>query len=604
MNFLLSLFKRFTIAITSPFRRLLTSFLKLFNVNLWSAKIVKPLTKWVKQTLTLKPKSKDDYYTIGKYLVFKKLFLAITLVICAAIFIYFTMFATPVQQSPTSETKVVTNETFDYDDMSVKDYTGIANIRSSTGEVVYTGSIEAGVAQGMGTLLNRDGIKVYEGEFAANVYEGEGVSYYENGTAEYVGQFSNNLFNGEGNKYYSDGILQYSGNFQDGQFSGEGEFYGRDGVLRYSGNFIEGSFHGIGVSYYQDGTKEYEGEFFEGLIQGVGSYYSTTGKLVYTGQMHNNGIDYRVLVNSNLEEIEAAFTETPTIVYTDTDSVFVYAQAGVVVTLDARVQIQTTFNSNAQNEAVQDYYYLPSAMPAEQALAQSLELPLQLNAENEISELFSTTENTFFPLASFTELNDEWFFPDGSTESSADSSSQESSSSGDSTTSQSTSSSSTQPSTSGTAQSSASSSQSSDSGNDNGLLDFMEAQKTLYFEVDSDVWQKESELDKTKVGVKRITMFSGVMPEIAVSSPDIYEDSTTTTIADCVAIDYLRVKTPTAFSNIIFQMDKSNSAFVELRNIDHAGKIVKLASYVEGLTYRYCYELTNRNTMQYFSVER
>ncbi len=579
MNFLLSLFKRFTIAITSPFRRLLTSFLKLFNVNIWSAKIVKPLTKWVKQTLTLKPTSKDDYYTIGKYLVFKKLFLAITLVICAAIFIYFTMFAPPVQQSPTTETKVVTNETFDYDDMSVKEYTGIANIRSSTGEVVYTGSIEAGVAQGAGVLLNRDGVKVYEGEFAANVYEGEGVSYYENGVAEYVGQFSNNLFNGEGNKYYSDGQLQYSGAFQDGEFSGEGEFYDRDGALRYSGNFTEGSFHGTGVSYYQDGTKEYEGEFFEGIIQGVGSYYSTAGKLVYNGQMHGGGIDYRALVNSNLEEIEASFTETPTIVYTDTDSVFVYEQAGVVVTLDARVRVQTTYNNEVQNEIVQDYYYLPTAGVG----------------TNDIVTQFTTMQNTPLLTGLFTELNDDWFFPDGTTHD--DSSSQTTSPNGDSASSQPTTGTTTQTPTS-------SSSQSQPTTTDNDLLDFMEAQKILYFEIDSDVWQQESELDKTKISVKKITIYNGVMPEGATSSPDIYEDSSQTTIDDCVAIDYLRLKTPTVFSNIIFQMDKSNSAFVELRNIDYAGKIVKLANYVDGLTYRYCFELSDRSTMQYFSVER
>ncbi len=573
MNFLFSLFKRITVAITSPFRRMLTSFQKLFNANIWSAKIVKPLTKWVKQTLTLKPKGKDDYYTIGKYLVFKKLFLAAMLVICAAVFIYFTMFATPVQQSPTSATEVVTNETFDYDDMSVKDYTGIANIRSSTGEVVYTGSIEAGVAQGTGTLLNRNGVMVYKGDFAANFYEGDGTSYYENGVPEYIGQFSSNLFNGEGNKYYTDGTLQYSGLFENGEFAGEGEYYDRDGVLRYSGNFLEGSFHGEGVSYYPDGTKEYEGEFFEGVIQGVGSYYSTSGKLIYTGQMYNGGIDYRSLVNSNLQDIETVFAETPTVVYTDTDSVFVYPQAGVVVTLDARVRIETVYNTEIQNEIVQDYYYLPSIQSGTTGFTQRT------------SVLFDSilTDNVFV------ELNDEWFFPDGSTED--DSVSNENVNDNSQT---------TTPPDNNDSQIGAASTEN----DDNNLLDFMEAQKTIYFEVSTDVWQQESELDKTKVAVKKITMFSGNMPEISISSPDIYDDNSTTTISDCVAIDYLRLKMPTVFSNIIFQMDKSNTAFVELRNIDHAGRIVKLANYIEGLTYRYSYDLADRSTMQYFSVER
>ncbi len=609
MNFLLSLFKRMTTAITSPFRRILLSFRRLFNVNVWSAKLVRPLTKWVKSTLTLKPKSKDDYYTVGKFLVFKKIFLFIVLVVCAGIFLYFTMFADPVQPPPSTATAVITSETFDYDDMAIKDFSGIANIRSSTGEIVYTGGIELGVVQGNGILLDRKGNKVYEGEFAQSMYEGEGTRYYENGTIEYMGQFSGNTFNGEGTKYYSDGTIQYAGLFVDGEFSGEGAYYDRDSTLIYTGNFANGMFHGIGTGYYSDGTRQYEGEYFEGVIQGQGTLYSTSGNPVYTGAMHDGNIDFRSLVNSNLEMVEQAFSETPIIVYTDTDSVFLYEQAGVVITLDARVHVQTTVNTAVQEETEKQYYYLPSS----------------LNGTTDISELYSAFQSSREQTFAFLETNDEWFYPDGTEsgdlsqpDSSSDSQSVDSSSSvsSDASSSSSETSSSTTSSTS-----SSSSSQSTStilpqtnifgpqngSESEEGAFDFIDAQKTLYFEIDSDVWVEYSELEesgKDKVRVESITMFKGDMPDISSYSQDLFVDNSGTAISDCVAIDSLRLQLPTMFSNIIFQMDKSNTSFVELKNVDYAGRIVKIARYDEGLTYRYCYELDNSEKIQYFTVER
>ncbi len=577
-----SLFKRITTAVTSPFRKLLTSFMRLFNVNIWTAKIIKPLTKFVKQALNLKPKSKEEYYTVGRFLVFKKVFLVIVIVACAGIFLYFTMFADPVQTSPTVATPAVTSENFDFDDMAVKDYTGVANIISSTGEVVYTGNIESGVVQGTGTLHNRDGIKVYEGEFAENKYEGMGVKYFENGAQQYVGQFSNNLYHGEGNMYYADGVLQYSGMFANGEFAGEGELYNQEGTLLYTGNFLGGDYHGTGISYFPDGTKRYEGEFFEGQAQGIGTLFTNTGKLIYTGAMYNGNIDYRALLDSNLEEIEAAFTETPQIVYSNSDSVFVYELAGVILTLDAGVQIHTTQNPNEEASDNSQFYFMPSSQTA------------SIN----ISDKVSTLEyNPSISLADSFKPMSEWYYADGTPETEADTPGETT----QNTTTSSGSTGSTGSSTTGTTTSSGGTSNGTTSEE---LPSFVGSQNVIYFQIAGDNWQSEEELDKTKVNIEKVTVFDADMPNIDDIRAEMFDNNSATAIDDCVAIDYLRETTPTLFSNIVFRMDSSNTAFVKISNIDYAGKIVKLTHYVDDLTYVYNYQLDDEDTMYYYSIER
>ncbi len=502
----------------------------MLNVNIWTAKIVKPLTKFVKQTLTLKPKSKDEYYTVGKFLIFKKVFLAVVLIICAGIFLYFTMFADPIETSPTTPSAALTGESFDYDDMAVKDFTGVANIHSSTGEVVYTGEISAGVAEGVGTLLDRDGNKVYEGEFAQNVYEGEGIKFYENGAVQYVGEFAGNLFEGDGSMYYPDGNIQYSGQFSGGEFNGTGELYNQEGTLLYTGNFLDGDYHAEGISYFEDGTRRYEGEFFESRPQGTGSLYSSTGMLIYTGVMYDGNIDYRSLLSADLSQIEAMFSETPRIMYSNTDTVYVYELAGVILTIDAKIQLHTTVNPNEEQQSSDLLYFMPTSS----------------GGISDTIAGYTTLENTDNSL-SLLNMSDT---------------------------------------------------------DDDTLPSFVGSEQELYFQIAGDVWQSEKDLDKTKISVTKVTIFGDDMPNIDGVREELFEHNTVTFIDDCVAIDYLRQNTPTLFSNIVFRTDTSNSAYVRISNIDYAGKIVKYARYVDDLTYIYSYQLSDDNTMYYYSVER
>ena len=101
------------------------------------------------------------------------------------------MFAPKVATRPTQPEQVMTSVTFDYDDMDLAEYTGVANIRAADGTVVYVGDVVAGVCTGNGTLKDRKGRLVYEGGFENNQYNGQGIQYWPSGNRRYEGEFEN-----------------------------------------------------------------------------------------------------------------------------------------------------------------------------------------------------------------------------------------------------------------------------------------------------------------------------------------------------------------------------------------------------------------------------
>ena len=359
LKLLLSAFRRIVTAVTNPFRMLIVRIQRMFNINVITAKLVRPLTKKVKALITLRPQTREDYFVIGRWWIYKKLFLTLLLALCAGVFIYFTMFAPKLPAAMATAASVETDVYFNYDDMKLREFTGVANIRAADGSVVYTGDVDKGVCTGNGTLRDRKGRLEYRGGFEQNQFSGQGIYYYPDGKKKYEGQWAKNLYQGEGVLYDEDGVTQlYAGQFANGLYEGEGKAWSASGVLLYEGGFSGGRYHGQGVSYYPDGTAKYKGEFLKGLPQGKGELYSETGKRLYTGDVYQGKINCRALTDYNFAEIKAAFAETPRVFYTDTDSAFLFEQAGVVVTTDCRVRVDTWVRPAEQRDGGA-YYYMP-----------------------------------------------------------------------------------------------------------------------------------------------------------------------------------------------------------------------------------------------------
>lgn len=548
-----SVLKRVVTAVTNPFRMLVVRAQRLFNVNILTAKLIPPLTKKVKSLVTLKPQSPADYFSIGRYWVYKKLFLTLVLALCAGVFLYFSMFAEKLPAQTASTQTVVTTVTFDYDDLDLAQYTGVANIRAADGTVVYTGDVAAGVCTGNGTLRDRKGRLVYEGGFENNQYSGQGVQYWPSGNRRYEGEFKNNRYSGEGVLYAEDGeTILYTGGFENGRKSGTGKAYSETGTLLYEGAFAEDRYHGEGTQYYDSGVVAYTGQFFEGQPQGQGTLYSAQGRALYTGPVYEGKIQYSALVGATLADLEAAFTETPRIYYTEDASVFLYEEAGVVVTMDCRVKVDVWENEAAESET-ETYYYLPSAARPGTGAVRLLGASATVAAR---------------PLA--------WIVTDDSSSSSSSASSSTSSDSASSSSSSSASS------------DAASSSASSQAPEEPTTPEFIQKNLTLYFEIDSNVWQAEEELDKTKVFVQKVTVCGDDVP-LDTLPEEAWEEDRAPAIEDCVAIRQLRTGEATAFSNVTFQLDEQNKLFVAVSGINYANQIQRRVLEADGLVYEYCY---------------
>ncbi|MFV0402309.1 MAG: MORN repeat-containing protein [Oscillospiraceae bacterium] len=630
-----SVFKRITTAVSSPFRMLIVRIQKMFNVNIISAKLIKPLTANVRKIITLRPSSKADYVAIGRLWVYRKLFYALILALCAGVIIYFAAFAPKVEPAPATMTQIKTDVTFDYDDINVKDFSGTANIRAENGTVVYTGELASGVCKGLGALYDKAGTLLYEGEFANNRYNGEGTGYYPDSTVKYQGVYADNAYQGQGKLYDAAGRLLYDGEFKNGLYDGEGKRYGQNGLLDYEGQFAAGKFHGEGTRYFDDGAVWYRGAFFEGEFQGAGSLYSAAGRLLYTGPMHGGEINYRAFVGATLQDVENAFAETPRIYYQeDGNSCFVYEQTGIILTADCRVKVW--LEEREKENPSDGYYYMPGEIPGEgSGGAQSAreeylvpvlpepdapfvlpeppassEAPIVLASAEPLTlgdMLTPTSWEIFDPYVPESESSSQGSSSqESSQENSREESSQSEQQDGDGYPSQ--------PDSSATDngvpyQSPEEEGSSGSSGvMGGGDPDFVEKQLTLYFEIDKDVWRSESSLnengEKNKIFIRRITVLGGEpLPAEDEGDGMEVEDNAPPSIEDCVAIDYVRQTDPTAFHDISFEMDKQNKLFIRLWNVNYAERISRRVFTVGDQTWRYCFLGDSEELPAYYSIE-
>lgn len=569
-DLLSSIFKRLTSAIVAPFRTITMRVTRLFNVSVITSKLIAPLSKMVRSLISLKPQSRKDYFLIGRHYVYKKLFLVITVVLCAGVFIYFQMFAPRLPDQVAGTEPVQTDITFDYNDMLIREFSGVANIRAASGEICYTGDIVAGVCNGTGKLFETNGKLIYQGNFSQNKYSGKGVKFYPSGNKLYEGEFAENLYNGAGTLYGDNGNLQYTGDFKDGEFSGKGKSFNENGELVYEGEFAGGVYHGVGKSYSSEGLFEYDGEFYEGIPQGTGTVYNEKGKEIFKGAIRAGSINIDTLIGSDLETVEKMFFVKPRIVYSDTSCVFVFEEAGVILSADCKIMVDTWERPTDTSGFGNEFFYTPEEL-AGIAAATSSETAV------EVRSAFAAYANT---------IANGWYVPD----SSSDTASSDTSSTG----------------SSGTASSDSVSSEnqaSSEGQTSSTMPEFIEKQRTIYFEVDKNVWQTEGELDKSKIIIKKATVFNNLPALLPKGEPVEYSDNIPPSIEDCAAIDIIRISKPTVFSNIYYEMDKQNKSFIYLKHINFGGKIVRKNFTSGDLTYKYCYDLNEPDKLLYYSAE-
>ncbi len=185
------------------------------------------------KTLNVRPRHKDDYYTIGNWMVSKKLAFAVVIIVGVLSAAY--VISSWSGLFPGSKNDGI--KTYNYNNILLKFAKGNVRITGKSGYLAYEGEVSDGACNGQGTLMNPEGFVVYQGNFTHSMYENNGNQYFEDGTLMYQGQFHENLHSGTGKLYRKNGSLEYEGEFALNMKEGEGTLYDMGHNSIFKGQF-------------------------------------------------------------------------------------------------------------------------------------------------------------------------------------------------------------------------------------------------------------------------------------------------------------------------------------------------------------------------------
>lgn len=183
--------------------------------------------------LDVRPKNKNDYFTIFGWMVSKRLAYA-GIVIVGVLSLWYIGATTKIFSKLTSNGGL---RTYSYNSVLLRLAKDKVRIKAKSGYIAYEGDVSKGYATGEGSLYSKNDVLLYNGSFLKNKYEGEGSQYYESGALHYTGAFHNNLYEGDGKLYREDGTKEYEGGFFSGKKEGHGKLMDGGNNPIYDGNF-------------------------------------------------------------------------------------------------------------------------------------------------------------------------------------------------------------------------------------------------------------------------------------------------------------------------------------------------------------------------------
>lgn len=358
--------KFFSVLLTTLKNRVISIWTKLqywLSPSFWQSKVLTGLRTFLQKLFDVKPRDKNDYFTVRNWMVSRRLGFAVVIVVgLISLYLLITFSGSMGLGKGASDGVRV----YRYNSIPLRFADGNVKIKARSGYIAYEGNVSDGYASGYGNLYSKDSSLIYSGEFEHNQYNGTGTLFYPTGQTKYDGQFADNCFEGEGILYRVDGSKEYEGAFLAGVKEGQGILYDSgDNVV------FTGAFHCDGLVYNQFlGKKTSEiGNLYTGDSQ-IYSYGSDT--LVYMKDIQAiYGIDQR---ETSVED-EAVVTQIYVL-----DTEFVYGQN----TIDSIEELtdalgKPEFQGNT-------YATLPEAVAIE-LINQQSDL-LSIDAEVEVSSVF------------------------------------------------------------------------------------------------------------------------------------------------------------------------------------------------------------------------
>ena len=140
----------------------------------WTTTVFTKIRQFLSNLLNIKPKHKKDYYSIGRYLVSKRLAFSIVIAL-GIVCIYYISIVLPAK---TADSSVAS---YKYNSVALKFYDGTVNILAADGHLAYTGQVTGGRVSGSGKLFDKENELLYDGLFENNLFNGQGRLYYTGG---------------------------------------------------------------------------------------------------------------------------------------------------------------------------------------------------------------------------------------------------------------------------------------------------------------------------------------------------------------------------------------------------------------------------------------
>ena len=203
------------------------------SISFLRTKVLVKVREFFIKLLDVKPKHKKDYYTVGNWMISKKLAFAAVVILGALSLLYIFAVRKPFGNFGSADGI----KTYKYTSMALRLQTGKVRITGRGGYLAYEGNVEKGYTKGYGTLWDKQGSTVYIGNFEKSKYEGNGTLYYTGEIVHYTGDFHENIFEGTGKLYRESSTLWYQGEFVAGRKEGEGNLYDNGGTKVFEGIF-------------------------------------------------------------------------------------------------------------------------------------------------------------------------------------------------------------------------------------------------------------------------------------------------------------------------------------------------------------------------------
>ncbi len=209
------------------------------KIKLWTSwsylrtRITNLIKDFFYKLLDVRPKNKNDYYTMFGWMVSKRLAYFIIVMIGVLSLWYIT--ATTNIFSSIGTTGGL--RTYKYNSVLLRLANNKVRIKGRSDYIAYVGDVSKGYVTGQGELYSPNNVLLYSGAFLKNKYEGMGSQYYDSGSIHYIGNFHDNLYEGTGTLYREDGSVEYVGNFFQGMKEGQGKLQDGGNNAIYEGNF-------------------------------------------------------------------------------------------------------------------------------------------------------------------------------------------------------------------------------------------------------------------------------------------------------------------------------------------------------------------------------